>query len=380
MNAPNVLYFRKQSCLRALALWAACLLVFNPTNAGLKTGADFLKIPVGAEPSALGNAYTAMAHGVSSLNWNPAGLANTSSSLHALPIGISFSHQAQLAENNLDHLGFSMPAGKSSLDSWGVNLLRLSYAEQTRRDANRQTTGHFAPSDMSVGAALAHNFGRYQAGTQLKLIRMDLDGAHAQGFAVDLGFLTQMPNRNLSVGFAARNLGPRMKFIDEKFDLPLTLSLGSAYQILSPLVLSCDLEFKPLDQQTTLSFGTEFMASKNIALRAGYAAQLASALPNGHTTAMNDGNFANVSGLAAGFGLGFRQFNLDYSITPFGELGNAQMLTLSTWFGANAADKDSADAPAADLIDPNKDGPPKEELNDRMILILPIAPSSRWWE
>ena len=44
------------------------------------TAANFLEIGVGSGPSAMGEAYVAVANDVSSIYWNPAGLASVSNS------------------------------------------------------------------------------------------------------------------------------------------------------------------------------------------------------------------------------------------------------------------------------------------------------------
>ena len=40
----------------------------------------------------------------------------------------------------------------------------------------------------------------------------------------------------------------------------------------------------------------------------------------------------NLRGLSVGFGAEIADFKLDYAYTPYGELGNAQRLTLSVGF------------------------------------------------
>src|SRR5262245_49352629 len=58
----------------ALALMAGVISSGWAASGGT-TGAEILKIGVGARAIAMGEAYTAMADDVSSLYWNPAGLA-----------------------------------------------------------------------------------------------------------------------------------------------------------------------------------------------------------------------------------------------------------------------------------------------------------------
>ncbi len=346
------------------------LLVPNPIFAGTDTGADFLKIPIGAEAAGLGQAYTAMASGINALNWNPAGILQTPSSMGRPTMGLSLSHQDQLEENKLDHLGVIVPsrAGKNSL---GFDLIRLSYADQEGRDAERRPTNQLSASDMAFGAAIARNFGSFQLGTQVKLIRQELAGSKAQGLAMDLGLLSAMPNPRLTLGASVRNLGPRMKFLDDTFELPLTMSIGSAFRVTGPLTLALDVHYKPHQRQTVLSLGSQFLAGDNFTLRAGYLSKLAESVTNTQESETNRGNFANVSGLAGGLGFMFKQFSLDYSITPFGELGNTQMLTLSSWFGAAEEKKSNFESPEEEVA-------AVAAQPTRVILILPAANES-WW-
>jgi hypothetical protein len=213
---------------------------------------------------------------------------------------------------------------------------------------------------------VAKNLGSFKVGTQLKFIGMKLANYQSNGLAMDLGLLTKTPFRNATLGFSARNIGPEMKFIDEKFNLPLTLTLGSAYKIMDPLYVSLDIQSRPYQDQVSVSLGTEFLASKTVSLRAGYLTKVAQAVTNSQKEESNRGNFGGLSGLAGGLGIRFGQFSLDYSITPFGELGNSQTLSLATWFGGQ----------------PHQEFDSIPELKDtnRPILILPTIDQSQWWE
>lgn len=346
------------------------LLSAHPIFAGSDSGADFLKIPIGAEPAGLGQAYTALAHGINALNWNPAGILQTPSYLDRPTLGLSLSHQDQFANDNLDHLGLIVP-NRTGGNAWGIDLIRLSYADQQGRDEQRRLTGSVKASDLAFGAAFAHNFGPAQVGTQLKIIRQELAGKQANGFAIDLGILSATPFRRLSMGASVKNLGPQMKFLKESYDLPLTLSVGSAYHITGPLTLALDIHYKPHQRQTVMAIGTQLFASNFVTLRAGYLSKLAEAVTNNQRSETNRGNFGSVSGITGGMGLHFKQFNLDYALTPFGELGNTQMLTLSTWFGDRSTEKNSFDSPDQNIsIQPVP--------SNRIILILPISNES-WW-
>lgn len=362
--------FRRPSLL-GLSFMVICLFTPALTLAGEKSSADFLKIPIGAEAAGMGQAYSALAQGVNALNSNPAGLINQPAFLSAPSMGLGFSHQEQFADTSLDHLGLVMPQGPSRV-ALGFNLVRLSYGSQEKRDSNRQEVGSFEASDMSLGAAMAKNFGPVQLGTQIKWIRMDLAGTEASGVAGDFGAMAaNVMGSRFSLGVSARNLGPKMNFVSEDFNLPLTFALGTAFQVMGPLSLSVELQNRPYQSQTAVAIGTQMLASNTVTLRAGYLAKVAQAVENNQKSETNRGNFTNIGGLAAGMGIRLNQFTIDYAITPFGELGNSHSITLSSWFGGQkpVLNNPELSDPTPTVSKEEKTAEPVQDNRD--ILILP---------
>ncbi len=323
------------------------LIPSSPLFADSKTGADFLKIPLGARAVGLGEAYTALVEGPESLDWNPAGIAKTGSFYRPDTIGLSLSHQELFVENKLDHIALAYPLPQVS---FGLNVTRLSYPDQEGRDSDRNKTGSFGTSDLSLGGALAYNFGMAQMGSQLKFIQQELAGEKAQGWALDFGLLTKIPKTPLSFGFAARNLGPQLQFIHEKFNLPLSFSVGTLYQICAPLALSMDLKSQPNQNKMALAFGTEFQAMDMVVLRAGYLAKLAENINPQRKSEINRGNFSGLPGFTAGLGIKFTQFSLDYALAPMGELGDTHSFTFSAWFGRSSGSEKPKKSPDKDRI------------------------------
>jgi hypothetical protein len=244
---------------RAVKNWVSKLILFvsmflatlSLSWAGSTTGADFLKIPTSARSVSLGNAYTALASGVDSIDRNTAGLGRG-------PAALAFSHQQIFGENNLDYLAASWPGAGMNSWAWGLSVNRLGYAVQERRGADRSVSGSFGSSDLSVGLSVAKSIGFLNVGTQIKMIHQDLAGYTANGMAVDLGLQSPTPFSRLSMGLAVRNIGPQMKFVTEEYHLPLMISGGVAYKMIQPLTLVFDIQHSPYQQQTSAALGLEF--------------------------------------------------------------------------------------------------------------------------
>lgn len=338
--------------------------------AGSKTGADFLKIPTGARNVALGQTYSALSYGPDALNGNVAGILEIPSPYQTSRGGLSFSHQNRFVDTTIDQVDLVLPGENHA---WGFSVLRLGIPDQQGRAADRTPTGTVGAGDMAVGAAIARTVGKYKVGSQLKFIRQDLAGYRAQGVALDLGFLAPTPFSRISIGGMVRNLGPKMQFIEEEFNLPLAISLGTAYQITGPLVLGLDITSRPYEHQTAISFGTEFHTLNNVTLRAGYLSRLSRAVVNHQRSESERGNLAGLNGLTTGLGLAFKTFSIDYAFSQFGELGFTHALTVGTWFGGNAVPAELMAQKAPVSLAP--------QTVKRVVVIFNLPDASPpWWE
>jgi hypothetical protein len=328
--------FRQQSQLLLLTIFV----LFPSMNlfAAHTTGASVLDIPVSARIIGMGQTQTATAQSVDALSSNVAGINRLANANSTATSELGFSHQDHFSESSIDYLGLTMPSiSGARAFSWGFNITRLGYADQERRSANGDITGTVSSNDTVLGLAVARNLGGLNVGTQVKLVRLDLDGKVAQSYALDFGMLSRTAVRGLSLGLSVRNVGPQMKFINDGFSLPLSVSVGSAYQVLHPLTLALDVTSRPYDHQISFAIGTELMAMQSLSLRTGYLAKLANAIQNNQQSESDRGNnIAGISGFNMGLGLRLGQFNLDYAMSPFGELGTTQILSLSTAFGAGS--------------------------------------------
>lgn len=315
----------------------ACVLGWSG-RASAASGASFLKIPTGARSVAMGNAYTAIANDVTALHWNPGGLQGITRK------ELSMMHAELFADTRYDFVGFAMPLGQAILRAptaagergaamespWaaGFSAVYLSHGAIDGRDDSGNKNGSFTASDFSFSLGLAHRMTRRtSAGASLKMIRENIASESASGFAVDLGLVSRTPRLNL--GLAIQNVGPSMKFGSSHYNLPLTISAGAGYTIGGGVTLSADYRHRPIDNVSSLGFGGELSLLSSFSLRAGYLSNLTAL----QKTQDAKSSFADqLSGLGMGFGLKLFRSQLDYAMTPMGELGISQRLSLTVRF------------------------------------------------
>lgn len=301
------------------------LLLASPAAAQHET-ASFLKITPGARPMAMGEAYTAVADDLDSLNSNPAGLARMSLQQ------ATFEHAELFAGTHLDYAGYARPFATDAgtiLDggTLALGVEHLSQPALEGRDAAGNPTGSFGAGDTAVMLGYSRRLADYPAvlGANVKYLHSTLADTRAQGYAVDLG--AQRPfyalGHGARLGVSVRNLGPGMKFGGETDPLPLELSVGGAVNVVGAMTVALDVHQRPRDHQTALSIGTEYSVLPAFALRTGYASASAAGGSSG---------IGALGGFGMGFGLKVYKATLDYSFSPYGELGSAQRLSLSSRF------------------------------------------------
>ncbi|MBI4052110.1 MAG: PorV/PorQ family protein [Elusimicrobia bacterium] len=282
------------------------------SHATINTGADFLNIAVGARPVGMGNAYTAMASDVASLHWNPAGISRMQGR------ELAATHAQWLLDTRYDFVGFGLPTQRGN---WGLGLARLSQPRFDGRSDSGQKNGDFSAYDQALTLAFGKPIGNSHLGFGLKFIQSQIASYQAHSFAVDLGLIRQIPVSFLqvpvSLGLSAQNIGPGMKFAEQRDPLPLTFAAGLAYPFFQAVSLAMDIKQKPRERTTDVSFGTEYQILPNLALRGGYLSQL------GISSRQAFG------GVAAGIGISILGSRMDYAITPFGDLGNVHRISLS---------------------------------------------------
>lgn len=332
------------SVLAAAALFAACPAL--PARAGGTgtTSANFLKIPVAAIPSGMGEAYTAMA-GPDSIIYNPAGLGLLSYSAFSgahnqyidgikqeylaiawrFPFGTVGAAFTALSSGDIDAYDENdMAIGKTST---GHTMTVVSFAQSWphfRKDAGKLDPMLITPNWTRVEPVADYRpkAYRFSAGASAKKVGEKLAGESASAYAFDAGVTLILPH-HFHVGASALNFGGSEKFEQEGYKLPSSLRFGLAkdFHTVNDIMIftvASDL-VKYSDREYLSGTGLEVDVMKMFQLRLGYKTQ-------------KDAG-SRVSG---GFGLNFDRMadknsflhgaRVDYSYVDYGPLGSTSRL------------------------------------------------------
>jgi hypothetical protein len=256
----------KLTFLFALLAVVALSLQAFAGNAGKKGtgGAEELLIPIGAKGTALGGASSAAIGGVDAIYWNPAGIANTKSSVEAM-----FSYMKYIADINV---AYGAVAVRTGLGSIGVSIQTLSFGDiPITTEASPEGTGSmYSPSYMTLGASYARAMtDRILVGGTVKYVGEQIMNTSASAFAVDLGvqYRTQYGFR---LGVAMKNVGSPLKFdgidMERLVDLPGTPS-GSPPRKLRIPAQSVEL---PSTFEVGLSYDRQLVEMVNFTIMGNY--------------------------------------------------------------------------------------------------------------
>lgn len=296
--------------MRRLSL--AILLVFASQGSRGAETASFLDIGADARAPGMGGAFTALADDGNSLYWNPAGLSKLQMR------EFTASHAEMLESTRLDSLTYAHPTHQGT---FAAGLTYLSHGEIEGRDGLGRPTAGFGAADAAVSAGYARSLDFAEVGASFKYIRSHIGSTEAQTVAADVGAKRQIGK--MVVGAAVRNLGPGLKFQDQRNDLPLRLALGAAYKFTGGHAAAAEFLNAPRGGGADAAVGGEYQAVKNFYVRTGYTTR----------TAITGGSgFDAARGLTMGLGFRNVKWSLDYAVLPSGELGHSHRFSLGTRF------------------------------------------------
>ncbi|MCG3120654.1 MAG: hypothetical protein ALAOOOJD_03460 [bacterium] len=309
------------------------------------TAAQFLKIGAGVRAIGMGGAFVAVANDVTALYWNPAGIATISGGGEA-----TFNHAEWLAETAYDFAGVTLNAG--NFGTLGLSITSFRVPEDVVRTYRfpEGTGERFDASSIALAVSYARMLtDRFAIGFTGKYVQDNVWNETAHGVAIDIGTHYVTPFNGLRIGAAIANFGTKMQLegrdlyfnydplaepgtVDQvpalyrlgKYELPLTLRLGLAYDVINQENLKVTIAsdaVHPNDNSEYVNSGMEVNMRNTIYLRGGYKAL-----------------FLNNSEQSFTFGGGLRydavgtNLKIDFGYADYGRLDNVQFVAFTVRF------------------------------------------------
>jgi hypothetical protein len=167
--------------------------------------------------------------------------------------------------------------------------------------------------DLAVGLSTALPLGKsHRIGATARYINRRIADSYAHSVSLDLGYLFSTSSwnygtktkteQNLSFGLALRNAGAPTRFIEQSDQLPLMLSMGTAYQPIDHFRFFADGDWEIISQAFIPKTGAEFLLPWGVTLRAG--------------AFWRDGALSATAGAGLARSVGGRLIGVDYSLEP----------------------------------------------------------------
>lgn len=299
-----------------LILFLAVGLLAGSADAGAgSTAANFLRIGMGARGSGMGEAQSAVVDDVTSIYWNPAGLA---------PLRyqeLSLMHYDLAQEVRYQQASYAYPTPNKGTFAVGLNI--LDYGTIKGYDSGGLPTSSVNAKNTLLTGSWAKKFSEKSpllGGVSVKYLSSELAGFKASVPMIDLGVKYPFETgrlRGLNLAANMRNIGPDVKYDKEGSPLPQQLVLGAGFLALGGnLAVALD-SISPKGGNNYFTTGIEYRLFEILRLRVGY---------NGLS------NFVG-NGISYGMGLRFTQWNIDYAFVPLGDLGNTNRISVGMRFG-----------------------------------------------
>jgi hypothetical protein len=278
-------------------------------NAGT-TSAQFLKIGIGARALSLGGTYLSAEGDISSIYWNPAGIATVNN------VQVLFMFSDWLSQANYSNVLVGIPLYGLGTVGLMVNYLRVN--EITGLDEYGFSSGEtYSPYDMAVTLSWAKNFSNLiQPGLNIKSVNsMLVENVSYSAVAMDIGnqFEFAALEKIINAGVALKNLQLNS---NSDYTLPVNFGAGASCTLFDNLLLALDMNL-PSDDAISTSFGIEYaldVDEANLAFRFGAKSGYEGLGPS--------------AGISIGTGISWKDLVIDFSFNAHGALGENVSMSL----------------------------------------------------
>lgn len=302
------------------------------------TSPDFLRLGVAPRPTAMGEAYTALADDVHAMAYNPAGLALLRRQ------EVAFMHHQYLQGISQEYAAYAYPTNRFGTVAFAANLLSVSPFSSF--DENDQPAGTVSAQDLALSGAYAVSWRKLSIGVHGKYVSSRLADVTARGSAYDAGALLQMAY-GFQAGAAVQNVGKGLRYDRESAPLPRMTrgGLGWKGRFLWPgssAAVGVDGVFAR-DRDPFVAGGAEVALIPSIALRVGYRGSQEDDLkfswgagfkiPMGRSRSSNDAGGWWRPPDHPDYDSTPTELELDYAFVRLGDLGLTHRVSILLRFG-----------------------------------------------
>ena len=195
-------------------------------------GGAFLKIPVGARPSGMGNAFVSVSDDANALYFNPGGLYQTK--------GAIFDGTYSLMSMDRTHYQGSFIYSDERFGALGLMFTGFGVSDIDGRDGQGNPTQKFNDSELTFSLAYGRQLFRFLGvGASLKYLDHSLKDNKATGFGFDLGVHCRIEVENphlnsVRLGMSATDLGAKLKWntgSSHEDEIPFTIRFGTGFDL-----------------------------------------------------------------------------------------------------------------------------------------------------
>jgi hypothetical protein len=256
--------------LSFLLLMMLCASVSNASDRSGTVSAQFLKIPLSARAVSMGGAQVAVAEGVSSIGFNPAGMMSVSEYAFGATYTSWFA--------NIQHSYMGVVKNFPGIGALGMSLTLLTTDDMAvTTPSHPDGTGeNFRASDYAFSVAYARQVSdKFMVGINTKVIKSYLYNVEigASAFAFDIGTLYDIPRLHSRLGVSLTNIGKDVQYLNEPYSLPTALRFGILVDVLNEgnnqLKTTIQIS-RNNDTEEQYNAGAEYAFNGMVSLRAGY--------------------------------------------------------------------------------------------------------------
>jgi hypothetical protein len=282
----------KKTCILIYSFIFSTLLFAQNPNLGT-SGAQFLKIPLGANESGMAGAVVALTNDASSVFWNPAGIAKIQG------VNLHFSYMKWFDLFNMNAAAIAYNLGDMGVIGASVISFSTGQIEITTEQSPNGTGQYYNAQDIAIGVTYARYLTtEFNVGVTVKYVNQGIWHENAAGFAFDIGTQYALDFQNLTIAMSMTNFGANLQFEGEdletrkqydpnfplsrlapadlrttSYPLPLNFQVGMGFDIYKSdfikIIGGIDA-VHPNDNKERVQFGTQISAFDRFFIRGGY--------------------------------------------------------------------------------------------------------------